>query len=139
VAFYYVEPEVAGELGPSSVVDTTSHPPVVSRLEYRFTDWLGDGIVESFPCYIVTDELAKKLSEANVTGLAFDEVTVTLSPEADELIDQPIPSWKWLKVTGQAFRDDIGVSDDHRLVASDRALDVFRQGGLANADIDEAQ
>lgn len=61
---YYVEPEVAGELGPGSVVDSSVHPPVVSRLEYVFTDWLGDCIVETFPCYIVTADAADSINAA---------------------------------------------------------------------------
>src|SRR5437870_3724604 len=73
MAFYYVEPEVAGRLGPNSVLDTTVHPPVVSRLEYEFSDWLGDGIVETFPCYIVTEDLAGKISDAALDfGLSAD-------------------------------------------------------------------
>ena len=138
MAYYYVEPEVAGELGPGTVMDTTVHPPVVSRLEYRFTDWLGDSIVESFPCYLVTDELGKQIQQAELGGVAVDDVEVTLSPEAEELLDQPLPAWKWLKITGQAFQADFGMADDNRLVVSDRALDVLRQSRLENADVEEA-
>jgi hypothetical protein len=138
MAYYYVEPEVSGELGPGTLMDTTVHPPVVSRLEYRFTDWMGDSIVESFPCYLVTDELAKQIQKAGLGGVALDNVEVTLAPEAEELLDQPLPSWKWLKVTGHAFESDFGVSGDKRLVVSDRAMDVLRQGRLENADIEEA-
>ncbi|HKN98480.1 MAG TPA: hypothetical protein VJX10_15280 [Pseudonocardiaceae bacterium] len=139
MVFYYVEPEVAGELGPSTVMDTTVHPPDVSRLEYRFTDWLGDSIVESFPCYIVTDELGKQIQQGELDGATLDEVAVTLSPEAEELLDQPLPPWKWLKVTGQAFQSDFGISDDRRLVVSERAMDVLRQGALENADIEATE
>lgn len=138
MAYYYLEPEVAGELGPGTVMDTTVHPPVVSRLEYRFTDWLGDSLVESFPCYLVTDELAGQIEEATLDGAALDDVQVTLSPEAEELLDQPLPSWKWLKITGKAFQSDFGISDDNRLTVSERAMDVLRQGTLTNADIEEA-
>lgn len=138
MAYYQVEPEVAGELGPHSVVDTSVHPPVVSRLEYVFTDWLGDCILETFPCYIVTDDAAAAISAAGLTGVAFDDVTVSLSDEAEELIDRDLPAWKWLKVTGQPLATDFAISDDHRLVISDRARDILAQGGISNADIEEA-
>lgn len=139
MAYHYVEPEVAGELGPGTVMDTNVDPPVVSRLEYRFTDWLGDSIVESFPCYLVTAELGEQIQQGALDGATLDEVEVTLSPEAEELLDQPLPPWKWLKVTGDAFRSDFGISADRRLVVSDRALDLLRQGVLGNADIEAAE
>lgn len=138
MAFHYVEPEVAGELGPNSVVDTSVHPPAVSRLEYRFSDWLGDGIVESFPCYIVTEELAGTITAGGLTGATLADVQVSLSPEAEELITQPLPAWRWLQITGEAFNADFGVSDDHRLVVSEAALEILRHNGLDNADIEEA-
>lgn len=138
MAFHYVEPEVAGELGPGTVMDTTVHPPLVSRLEYRFTDWLGDGLVESFPCYLVTVDVAKRIEAAALRGAELADVDVTLAPEAGELMDRPLPAWRWLRVTGPAFDGDFGISDDQRLVVSDRALDILRQGELANADIEDA-
>ena len=84
MAYHYVEPEVAGELSPGTAMNTTVHPPVVSRLEYRFTDWLGDSIVESFPCYLVTDELGEQIQQSGLGGAALDDVEAILSPEADE-------------------------------------------------------
>jgi hypothetical protein len=47
--FYAIEPEVAGELGEGTVMDTSVHPPRVSAVEYVITDWLGDDIIESYP------------------------------------------------------------------------------------------
>lgn len=137
MAFYYVEPEVAGELGPGSVVDSSVHPPVVSRLEYVFTDWLGDCILETFPCYVVTAAVADSITATGLTGVAFDEVTISLSEEAEELIDGELPEWKWLKVTGTPEGSDFGISGDHRLVISDQAREVLEAGGMANADIEE--
>ena len=39
--FYYLEPEVSGGIGDSTILDTSVHPPIVSALEYEFEDWLG--------------------------------------------------------------------------------------------------
>jgi hypothetical protein len=103
VAYYYVEPEVSGGIGCGTAMDSSVHPPVVSRLVYEFVDWLGDGLITSFPCFLVTTDLAKQIEQAGLDGFLFDEVTVTLTPEAKELMDRPLPPWKWLKITGEAF------------------------------------
>lgn len=137
--FHYVEPEVAGELGPNSIVDASVHPPLVSHLEYRFTDWLGDDIVETFPCFIVTEKLATHLAGTDLTGITLADVEVTLSPEAHELLTEELPAWKWLQITGIAFLNDFGVSDDQRLVVSDNALAALRNGSLDNVDLETAE
>jgi hypothetical protein len=76
-AEYSLMPEVAGELGEQSVLDTTKHPPVVDRLHYEFAGWDGDDIVTSFPVTIVTDALANAILEHGLTGAKFDDVIVT--------------------------------------------------------------
>jgi hypothetical protein len=54
-------PEVAAELGGNTVMDAFAHPPKVSRLHLRFMGWLGDDLLETFPCFLVTSRLAKAL------------------------------------------------------------------------------
>jgi hypothetical protein len=43
--YFYVEPEVAGGLGERTVMDRSTHPPVVKRLHYQLEGWLGDAIL----------------------------------------------------------------------------------------------
>lgn len=133
MSYYVVEPEVAGELGPGTSFDRSSSPVTVTRLEYRFTDWSGDALVESAPCFIVTDMLAERITREGLTGVAFDPVTVTLSPEGEELIDESLPQWLWLKITGWPGASDIGLNDDLTLVVSERALSVLQESGIDNA------
>lgn len=40
--FFALEPEVAGGLGPNTVMDRSVHPPRVSHLHYVFDGWMGD-------------------------------------------------------------------------------------------------
>lgn len=134
--YYAVEPEVAGELGPGTEFDRSTRPHAVTRVEYRFTGWLGDALVESTPCFIVTDALAKRIARERLTGATFADVTTTLSPEAEELIDAPLPGWRRLKITGRPNHSDIALDDDLVLVVSDRALVVLREFGLANAVVE---
>ncbi|APF85630.1 hypothetical protein HI806_01945 [Ralstonia solanacearum] len=52
--YFFLEPEVAGALGENTVLDASTHPPRVEKLHFEFSGWLGDAILESFPCVIAT-------------------------------------------------------------------------------------
>lgn len=135
--FYFLEPEVAGGLGDGTVMDTTSHPPVVSRLDYRFEGWLGDEILESFPCFIVTASLAQKLSISRLSGFSLAPVQVSKSEEFyDGHGHKKMPEFVWLKVTGNARSDDFGMTEDRRLVVSENALAVLRTAQMEHADLE---
>jgi hypothetical protein len=83
--FFRLEPEVAGGAGAATVLDSSTHPPRVARLEYHFDGWLGDDLRESSPCYIVTERLKQAIEQADLTGYSFDEVLVTTSATFREL------------------------------------------------------
>jgi len=121
--YYLLEPEVAGGLGRNTVLDRTSHPPVVTRLHYEFDGWLGDELLESFPCFIVTQRLRVKIEELGFTGVRFSPVEVTLSTQFKTLYpDREVPQFVWLKVDGEPCKDDLGLATDHRLIVSERTL-----------------
>jgi len=121
--YYLLEPEVAGGLGRNTVLDRTSHPPVVTRLHYEFDGWLGDELLESFPCFIVTQRLRVKIEELGFTGVRFSPVEVTLSTQFKTLYpDREVPQFAWLKVDGEPCKDDLGLATDHRLIVSERTL-----------------
>lgn len=61
--FLKLQPEVAGGLGAKTIMNTTVHPPSVSILEYEFDGWLGDDLLESFPCFVVSERLKNPLEE----------------------------------------------------------------------------
>ncbi|GAA3989181.1 hypothetical protein GCM10022247_04620 [Allokutzneria multivorans] len=135
--YYTVEPEVAGDFGDNTVFDRTVQPAAVTRLEYRFTNWLGDAILECTPCFIVTETLAEAIATAGLSGARFDDVEISLSPEGEELIEEPLPAWKWLRFTGAPHGDDFGL-DKSMLVVSEQALKLLREHGLEYADVEEA-
>jgi hypothetical protein len=131
---FIVEPEVAGGLGEHTVMDCTVRPPKVSKLHYKFDGWLGDSLLESFPCFIATKDLAQKLKDLHPTGVAFCEVEV----EKSELFrrvhpNRKLPDFLWLKVSGKPGKDDFGLADDLRLVISQRVLDLLKSQHLKNA------
>jgi hypothetical protein len=108
-------------------MSTESHPPIVERLHYEFEGWEGDEILESFPCFIVTERLADAIRRHGLTGAAFDHVEISRSDTFDEL--QPmstLPTFVWMKINGDRGKDDFWLAGDGRLVVSERAWELIR-------------
>jgi hypothetical protein len=134
---YLVEPEVAGELGPRTVMDTTVHPPLVSRLHYEIDVWLGSQLLESFPVWIASDRFLATVSDAGLTGYRTADAEVTLTEEGQERLgDRELPHFAWFQVTGTIGVDDFAVHAPGTLVVSERALGVI-EPLLVDADVEE--
>jgi hypothetical protein len=133
-AYYVLEPEVAGGWGKNTVFTRTAgRPVVVHRLHYEFDGWLGDELVESTPCYLVTKRLSDEIARAQLTGAVFDEVEVTTSDEFKELHpDRVLPNWLWLKADGVPGVDDFTIGLGSRLIVSE-ALALLKRVGIPNA------
>jgi hypothetical protein len=129
--YFRLSPEVAGDWGDNIVVDVSTHPPVVSRLHFEFQVWLGDEIVQTFPCYLATDALARLVEMAGLSGVRFGPVEVSTSPMFEQLYPgRALPVFRWMKVHGQPGIDDFGLRPDASLVVSESALSVLRTGQL---------
>jgi len=134
--YFEIEPDVAGGIGRGTVMDTSVHPPVVSRLVYHVEGWFGDSIVTTFPCFLVTEEAKHGLVEIGISGATFAEAEVTMSEDFHELQpDVELPAFVWLKVDGRAGHDDFGIANNLNLVVSERAFDVLDELGLPSASI----
>src|SRR4051812_22164191 len=107
--FFVLEPEVAGGWGRNTVADTRTHPPAVNHLHYEFYGWLGDALLESFPCFLVSEPLGEGLENVGLSGFRLAGVEVT---NADQFHadggSQALPTFRWLQVVGQPGRDDFG-------------------------------
>lgn len=135
--YFYIEPEVSGGIGDNSIVDTSVHPPRVLKLHYQFDGWLGDDLLETFPCYIISSSLAKEIELAQLTGFILDDVEISKSKQFEELYPKKeLPVFYWLKVTGKAGKDDFGISEDYRLIVSSKAINVFKNGKIEMADLE---
>ena len=132
--YYQVEPEVAGGIGEHSLIDRSSGKMVVRKLHYVFDDWGSDVLVESCPCFIVTESAKKKLQSIGATGIRFDKVEVTTSELFQELVpDLKLPKFVWLQIEGIPGQDDFGIGKAPGLVISERALEVLKGLGISNA------
>ena len=131
--YYVVEPEVAGGLGERTRIDRSTGKMVVTTLHYQFDGWLGDELLESTPCYIVSERMAHAIEQAQLTGVRFDEVEVTTSDQFREFYpNRQLPKFVWLKVEGKPGHNDFGIAQDLRLVTSERAIEVLKQIGISN-------
>jgi hypothetical protein len=128
-----VKPEVAGGLGPNTELDPSVHPPRVHRLHYVFEGWLGDDLVESFPCFLATERLAEGIDAAGLTGVTWALVQVEKSEQAEMFFpDIILPAWRWMRLGGNAA-DDFWADASAVLHVSDRALQVLRQFHVEHA------
>jgi len=138
--FYIIEPEVAGGWGDGTVADTTVHPPFVSVLEYRLDGWLGDEILETFPCYIVTESLMKDFAQEQLVGYEDADVILTVSEDFfSECEVGDIPKFRWLKIIGSDPGSDFRCSTDNSLIVSEKAMAVLRKHKITHADIEAFQ
>ncbi|GGP38466.1 hypothetical protein [Saccharothrix coeruleofusca] len=136
-AFFRLEPEVAGELVDGTVLDAAASPPRVESVHFEITEWLGDDLVTSFPVFLVSEELATELVEGGLDGFRVRQATVTVTDEAQELLEgRAVPTFRWLDVTGQAGVDDVGVTEQGELVVSEEVLELFQAGTLENCEVE---
>jgi len=123
---YVLQLEVPGGLGPRAQLDTSIHPPRVDVLHVIFDGWLGDQLVKSFPCHLVTANLAQSLVSAGVTGFELSEAEIEMSDQFREFYPtRTLPEFKWLKITGTVGENDFFITAANRLGVTRKALDVI--------------
>ncbi|MFS0703294.1 hypothetical protein AB6N23_02110 [Cellulomonas sp. 179-A 9B4 NHS] len=130
---YEVRPEVAGGLGDGTFIAFDQPGAPVTVLHYEFHGWNGDDIVTTSPEHIVTAQLAQALNETGLTGFRFDDVVVTKSEQFEMFHPEVVlPSWRWLRITGDPGTDDAWRGERGRLTVSDRFYEVLSRFTIAN-------
>jgi hypothetical protein len=119
-----IEPEVIVGLGDKTVFKEQKPPLInIEKLHIHLEDWLGDDLMECFPCYIVTDSLNGELIKSDFTGFGFSELEMTLDEYFENNYQQnkPLPKFFWLKIHGVEHKDDFFIRDKE-LMASTRVI-----------------
>jgi hypothetical protein len=136
--YFSIRPEVAGNIEMRSDADWKTHPPIVRKLHYEFEGWLGDAILEAFPCFIVTTELWEAIEQARLTGVRIDHAETSTSSLFRKIYPgRQLPAFCWLRPIGHAGADDFGISSNLVLIVSERALELLRRFGIEHADVEE--
>jgi hypothetical protein len=135
--FYLLEPEVAGQLGKKTIIDTSRRPPIIKKLHYSFYGWMGDDLLEGFGCFLCSDRLRIYLNDEDLTGYIFKECEIDKSQEFLELHpDLEIPQFHWLAITGTE-KDDFYLSPNGSLIVSQKSLDILKKFNMKYCDIEE--
>jgi hypothetical protein len=136
--FRIIEPEVPGGIGIETELDNSTHPPLITKLHIEFEGWLGNDILEIFPCFLISEELKIKISNAALTGINFDQVIVSKSQRFDEVYpNKQLPTFYWAKINGQLEKNDFAIDDENCLVISELAFRILSEFNIANALIEE--
>jgi hypothetical protein len=125
--YFYVEAEVAGGIGPHSVVHESPGQLRVDKLHYVFDGWAGDEILESTPCYIVSTKLSDLIRSKHLSGIVFGEVEISCSELFHKLYpNRIIPSFVWMKIIGIKRKDDFFQAENACLVVSEHAWNIIK-------------
>lgn len=123
---YKLSPAVPGGLGPGTRWDDSVSPPKITVLEMEIDGWDGDGLLETHPIFMVTEELASEMREARLSGWSTRPMTVRTTEAFD--VFHPgvrLPELAWLDVSGSPGIDDVALTEKlGYLVVSEKAFDV---------------
>lgn len=138
--FFILDPEVAGGFGDQTdLVQRKDDYPIVTKLEYEFFGWLGDELLTTHPCFIVTNQLKKTMEDFQGTGYSFCDVIISKSEEfLEEFPDTELPQFAWLRIHGIAMSDDVGLGPNATLVISEELLKKMQNHQLDNCSIKKA-
>lgn len=129
--YYRVSPEVAGGLGVETIMDRSEHPPRVAKLHYEVIDWLGDSIVQSFPCYLVVRSLAQSMSSAGLSGFSIASAVISEASEFREFNPEgELPDLVWLIPDGVPGVHDVAVNEKGHLIASETFVSMINCAGF---------
>ncbi|MDF9451472.1 hypothetical protein [Bacillus toyonensis] len=97
---YLLSPEVAGGHGEQTIysveknIGTEGISGKVQFLHYEFYGWLGDDLLESTPCFIVSEKLKNALLSSELKDFKLEECLISLSEEFQELYpDKELPNF----------------------------------------------
>jgi hypothetical protein len=135
---YRLEPQVAGELGADTVLDSSTHPPTVSRVHYVLDQPDTDELVESFPVFLISTSLGSRLQNAHATGFKLAKAIVRPSEGYRALYrDAPHREYLWMQVRGTAGRSDFWLDESFRMCVSDRAMAILETAKLSDCLVEQ--
>jgi hypothetical protein len=141
---YFLEPEVAGGHGYKTIygneldIEIYGKSCEVKYLHYEFDGWLGDELLESTPCFIISKKLDKELEQNKFKDYRLEDCLITVSDQFRELYpNKKLPSFTRLiptgtvEKTGEYFKNWSGhhfsISPKGELVVTADVLAFFKK------------
>lgn len=122
---YRLDPQVAGELGAGTVLDSSTYPPRVSQVDYVLDRPDADEFIQSFPVFLVSMNLGVRLHDAGLTGFELSGATVRPSDNYTAIYGKVPPQrYQWLQVTGTAGEADCWLDESFQVCVSDRMMSI---------------
>lgn len=144
---FRLEPEVAGEIGENSKIKYEGGMlSEVEFLHYEFAGWLGDELLTSYPCFIVSENIVDDILKSNLKGYRFEDIEISTSDEFKEMYpNRTIPNFKRLIPLGKVIvsdekivqfsDDDFCLEDNVELVVSYKALEILKRHKMEYCEI----
>ena len=78
--YFILEPEVAGGIGrKSKILYENSKIKEVTFLDYEFESWLGDDILTTHPCFIISESLYDIIKVSDLKGFHLQKIGISFS------------------------------------------------------------
>ena len=142
--YFILEPEVAGGIGKNSkILYESSKIKEVVFLDYEFESWLGDDILTTHPCFIISESLYKIIKESDLTGYELQKIDVSFSdfflevysekilPNFIRLLPFPINEMNLIN----EMLLDFYLYKNTTLIVSEKTLNILKKFNLSNANI----
>ena len=147
---YLLKPEVAGGFGSNTIIDENNN---VVHLEYEFFGWLGDELLETTPCYIISDSLQSEIQKSNLSGFELQQIEISINEQFyDVYPNADIPPFHMRLIpTGHVNVDrnnarytnwsgeDFCFSDTRYLIVTERALNILKKHKMNYCEIMEVK
>jgi hypothetical protein len=120
--FLEVNPEVIVGLGEKTIFNQQDSQ-IIESLHIELEDWLGDDLMEIYPCFVITEFLEEGLTKMKFTGYEIVSMITTKNEYFDNnySLDKNLPLFKWIKINGKSYIDDFGIDEkSKKLVLSEK-------------------
>jgi len=142
--YFVLEPEVAGGIGKKSkILYENSKIKEVLFLDYEFEDWLGDDILTTHPCFIISESLCDIIKVSDLKGYQLQKIDISFSDFFLEVYNKKILP-NFIRLLPFSINEvnlinkmllDFYLYKNTTLVVSERSLNILKKFNLSNANI----
>ncbi|WP_206743172.1 hypothetical protein, partial [Chryseobacterium sp. Leaf394] len=106
----------------------------VSKLHIKLEDWLGDDLMECYPCYLITENLKENLKNQTFTGYMIEDVEISMGEYFfnNYNVNKSIPKFYWLKINGDENKTDLYIGKEKKLFCSEKLLNFLTSNCVLN-------